>query len=51
MDDLKIFASNDEELEGMLRTVKKFSDDIGMEFGLNKCAKASKKENYLILLE
>ena len=52
MDDLKIYASNDGELEGMLKTAKKLSDDIGMEFGLNKCAKTSiKKENYLILLE
>ena len=47
MDDLKIFASNDGELEGMLKTVKKFSDDIGMEFGLNKCAKASFKKGKL----
>ena len=47
MDDLKIFASNDGELEEMLKTVKKFSDDIGMEFGLNKCAKASFKKGKL----
>ena len=31
----------------MLKTVKKFSDDIGMEFGLNKCAKASFKKGKL----
>ena len=29
----------DEELECLLSTVKQFSDDIGSEFGLNKCAK------------
>ena len=49
MDDLKIFASNDGELEGMLKTIKKFSKDIGMEFGLNKCAKASFKKRKTIL--
>ena len=32
---------NDYELEGLLRTVKTFSDDIGMTFGLDKCAKAT----------
>ena len=41
MDDLKLFARNDYELEGLLTTAKGFSNDIGMEFGLDKCAKAS----------
>ena len=41
MDVLKRFAKNDQDLEGLLNTVKEFSNDIGMEFGLNKCAKAS----------
>ena len=41
MDDLKLFAKNDQDLEGLLDTVKEFSNDIGMEFGLDKCAKAS----------
>ena len=40
MDDLKLYAKNDKEL-GLLSTVKQFCDDIGMEFGLNKCAKAT----------
>ena len=34
-------GKNDKELDGFLCTVKKFSDDIGMEFGLDKCAKAT----------
>ena len=33
MDDLKLYARDDSELEGLLRIVKGFSDDIGMEFG------------------
>ena len=41
MDDLKLYAKNDKELEGLLSTAKQFSEDIGMEFGLDKCAKAS----------
>ncbi|XP_066926768.1 uncharacterized protein [Clytia hemisphaerica] len=41
MDDLKLFAKNDRELEGLLTTVHQFSKDISMEFGLDKCAKAT----------
>ena len=41
MDDLKLFAQNDQDLEGLLNTVKEFSNNIGMEFGLDKCAKVS----------
>ncbi|XP_042889217.1 uncharacterized protein LOC122264411 [Penaeus japonicus] len=41
MDDLKLFAKNDQQLEGLLTTVKEFSNDICMDFGLDKCAKAS----------
>ena len=43
MDDLKLYAKDDNELEGLLRIVKVFSNDIGMEFGLRKCAKATFK--------
>ena len=35
MDDLKLYGKNDKELDGLLCTVKKFSDDTGMEFVLN----------------
>ena len=40
MDDLKLFVKNDQQLQGLLNIVKQFSDDIWMEFGLNKCAKS-----------
>ena len=51
MDDLKLYAKNDGELEGLLKTVKKFSDDIGMEFGLDKCAKATFKGGKMVKSE
>lgn len=38
MDDLKIYAKNSMELESLINTVRIFSGDIGMEFGLQKCA-------------
>ena len=41
MDDLKLFSSSDEKLQNQLKTVKEFSDDIGMKFGLDKCAKVT----------
>ena len=42
MDDLKLYT-NDSELEGLLRIVKGFRDDIGLEFKSSKCAKATFK--------
>ena len=33
---------------GQLKIVKQFSDDIGMTFGLEKCAKASFKKGKLV---
>lgn len=47
MDDLKTYAKNDMEQTGILHTVKTFSDDICMEFGLDKCAKATFKKGKL----
>ena len=39
MDDLKLYASNDQQLRQMLTIVKTFSDDICMQFGIDKCNK------------
>jgi len=38
MDDLKVYASNKNQLESLIKTVSIFSKDIKMEFGLSKCA-------------
>ena len=38
MDDLKLFAKNEKEIDSLVQTVRIFSDDIGMKFGLEKCA-------------
>ena len=43
----KLFAKDDHKLEGLLQAVKKFSDDIGMKFGLEKCRKETLKERRL----
>lgn len=41
MDDLKLIASSQAQLRILIETVKKFSADIKMNFGLDKCAVAN----------
>ena len=41
MDDLKLYAKNDKEIDALVNTVRIFSKDINMEFGLEKCAKVT----------
>ena len=45
--DLKLYAKNDRGLEGLLSTMKQFSDDTGMELWLDKCAKATFRKGKL----
>ena len=47
MDDLKTYAKTESQQTGLLNIVKTFSDDIKMEFGLDKCAKATFKRGKL----
>ena len=42
MDDLKLYAQSNKEIESLVNTVRIFSDDIHMQFGLDKCAKVRK---------
>ena len=38
MDDIKLFAKNEKELETLIHAVRIYSQDIGIEFGIEKCA-------------
>ena len=38
MDDLKLYSRNEEELDSIVQTIRIFRKDIGMEFGIEKCA-------------
>ena len=38
MDDIKLFAKNEKELETLIHAVRIYGQDIGMEFGIEKCA-------------
>ena len=49
MDDLKLYAKSDAELEKQLQIVHNFSKDICMEFGLDKCNKVSLKKGRQVL--
>ena len=51
MFDLKTFGKNDQEQTSLLTIVKGFSDDIQMEFGLEKCSKATFKKGKLTTTE
>ena len=51
VDDLKLYGTSDNQLNGLISTVKKVSDDIQMEFGLDKCAKATFKRGKKVSAE
>ena len=38
MDDLKLYAKTPNQLDSLIQTVRIFSNDIGMKFGIEKCA-------------
>ena len=38
MDDLKLYSQSEKGLDSLAQTVHVFSKDIGMEFGIEKCA-------------
>ena len=38
MEDLKLYAKTERELDSLIQTVKIFSDDVGIVFSLDKCA-------------
>ena len=39
MDDLKLYGKSEEQIDSLTHTVRIFTDDIRMEFGLSKCAR------------
>ena len=38
MDDVKLYGKDERETDSLVQTVKIFSNDVGMDFGINKCA-------------
>ena len=48
MDDLKLYARRDKEVESLLHTVRICSADFGMEFGVAKCAQVVVKRGKVV---
>ena len=51
MDDLKLFAANDNQLASMVKIVNNFSDDIGMSFGIDKYKKLTIERGKIVQIE
>ena len=45
MDDIKLFAKNEKELETLIHTLRIYSQDLGMEFGIEKCGLLAMKSS------
>ena len=48
MDDLKLYGKTQKDLESLIQTVRIYSSDIGMEFGLEKCASLVMKRGKIV---
>ena len=48
MDDLKLYGKSEEQIDSLIHTVRIFTDDIRMEFGLSKCAMIVLKRGKLV---
>ena len=49
MDVVKLFAENEKDLETLIHALRIYSQDIGMEFGIEKCAMLVMKSSKLHL--
>ena len=48
MDDLKLYGKNMKELDSLVETTRIYSKDIGMEFGISKCAMLEMKRGKVV---
>ena len=51
MDNIKLLAKNEKELENMIWTIRICSQDTGMEFGIEKCVMLIKKSGKRQIIE
>ena len=50
MDDLKLYSRSEKGLDSLIQTVRIFSEDIGMEFGIEKCTMLVMEEGKIVKL-
>ena len=48
MDHLKLSSRSEKGLDSLLQAVRDFSEDIGMEFGIEKCAMLVMKKGKIV---
>ena len=48
MDDLKLYSKNERGLDSLIQTVRMFSEDTGMQFGIYKCAMLVMKKGKIV---
>ena len=48
LDDLKLSSQSEKRLDSLVQTVRVFSEDIGMEFGIEKCAMLVVKKGKIV---
>ena len=48
MDNLKLYSRSEKGLDSLVQTVRVFSEDIGMEFGIEKCAMLVMKKRKIV---
>ena len=51
IDDIKLFAKNEKELKTLIHANRIYSQDIGMEFGIEKCAMLEMKSGKRHLID
>ena len=47
--DLKLFGKPMQELDSLMQTVRRFSSDIGMQFGICECGMVEMKRGKVVL--
>ena len=48
MDDLKLYSQSEKWLDSLVQTVRLFSEDIGLEFGIKNCAALVMEEGKIV---
>ena len=48
MDDLKLFPKSERTLNSLIQTIRIFNEDIGMQFGIEKCAMLVMKKGKIL---
>ncbi len=51
MDDIKLYARNERDIDSLIHTTRIYSNDIGMSFGLDKCGRMVSKRGKMIRTE